>query len=182
MNIMWNVLNLIPVIPMDGGRWCVRPCAATFHPAGCALPWGCPSSWPGPLRFIPSWLAAIPICGIPAFLTGPRLSHWESSLPTFNMIFFAILAVQNFMMMQAVKRQEQSWDNDDGYQDPDRDRYQRRDRDRDCRTPRVRSTSPWGLGGNVHCHVNQEVKSFWKGWHHAGNIRGRHHQRRRHAH
>ena len=131
MNIMWNVLNLIPVIPMDGGQVVRAAMRGDVSPSGLRFALGMSFFVAGAIAvysFVARGDPNLWYPGIPDWATLIPLGKLD---PTFNMIFFAILAVQNFMMMQAVKRQEQSWDNDDGYQDPDRDRYQRRDRDRD---------------------------------------------------
>jgi stage IV sporulation protein FB len=101
MNFFWNAINLIPVFPLDGGQVMRESCEGIFPRQGLRFSLG--------LSFLVAGMVAVY-----SFLVRTRPNElWFPPVdPTFNAILFGILAVQNFMMLQDVERQ-QRWDRED---------------------------------------------------------------------
>ena len=110
MNFMWSVLNLLPVIPLDGGQVVRAACRGYTSPSGMRFALG--------VSFVSAGIIAIY-----SFLVRSRPELWYPEVPAWAtltkpgikpdpfvcMIFFAIMAVQSFIMMQSIKRQERPW-------------------------------------------------------------------------
>lgn len=103
MNLFWNLLNLIPVFPLDGGQISREVCTIISRRDGFRFSLGL------------SFLLAALIAVYSLFVKYGQAKLWypESLDPTFDIIIFALLAVQSFQMMKAVERERRRWESDD---------------------------------------------------------------------
>jgi len=82
INVAWTVLNLMPVLPLDGGQICREVCLAASPDRGI---------------FVALWISVI-VAG----LLGAGFFYLRE---TFSGVFFAMLAVQNYQEIQ----QRRAW-------------------------------------------------------------------------
>jgi stage IV sporulation protein FB len=104
MNLFWNVLNLIPVFPLDGGQIMKEMCVIISKRNGFRFALG--------LSLLIAGLFAVYsliVKNRPELPYPPRLD------PTFNFIFFAFMAFQNFTLMRAVEREQRRWEYDEDF-------------------------------------------------------------------
>ncbi len=113
MNLFWNLLNLLPILPLDGGR-VFRELLAMFGARN-------PDVFAHGLSFVVALLlgvyGALRLAGLIPAAVYDALPDWfvEWVRPgMFMTIWFALLAVNNFQLMQAARRQRQ-------YEPPDDD-------------------------------------------------------------
>jgi Zn-dependent protease len=100
MNLFWNLLNLLPVFPLDGGQVSREICTMFSRRNGFRFSLG--------LSFL--------LAGLIAVYSLLAKSRPELPYPPFDPLFmilmFALLAVQSFQMMKAVEREQRRWEND----------------------------------------------------------------------
>jgi stage IV sporulation protein FB len=101
MNLFWNLLNLIPVFPLDGGQVSREICTMVSRRNGFRFSLG--------LSFLLAGLIAV----YSLFVKGRPSLPYPPFDPTFTVIMFALLAVQSFQMMKAVEREQRRWERDD---------------------------------------------------------------------
>jgi stage IV sporulation protein FB len=107
MNLMWNVMNLIPVIPMDGGQVVRAALGGTTSPSRMRIALG--------ISFIAACAIAVYslIARTDPHMWYPGIPGWATLSmpvvrldPTFNAVIYGILAVQSFLSMLWVKGDE----------------------------------------------------------------------------
>lgn len=105
-NLIWNVLNLIPVWPLDGGHISREICTGFFRRNGLWLSLG--------LSFVLAGLGAVYslLCAARRDLPYPSVD------PVFSGIFLGLLAIQSFQLLQQAEYQRR-YRNDDWERDPD---------------------------------------------------------------
>ncbi len=101
MNLFWNLLNLIPVFPLDGGQVSRELCTMVSPRNGFRLALG--------LSFLLAGLIAV----YSLFVKSQPTLPYPPFDPTFTIIMFALLAIQSFQMMKAVEREQRRWERDD---------------------------------------------------------------------
>ena len=102
MNLLWNLFNLIPVFPLDGGQVSREICTVVSRRDGLRFSLG--------LSFLLAALMAV----YSAFVRFGQANLWYPPIdPTFTIILFALLAVQSFQMMKSVEREQRRWETDD---------------------------------------------------------------------
>jgi len=104
MNLVWNVFNLLPIWPLDGGHISRELCSGLFPGHGIRLSLG--------LSFLLAGVAAAY-----SLFVGYQRTEWWYPLsidPRFAGFFFALLAVESFMRLQqaARLRREDGWERD----------------------------------------------------------------------
>jgi len=97
MNLFWNIINLIPIMPLDGGML-MREGFTLVSPVG--------GLW---LAFAVSFLLAggLAVYCILAIVRGPDSFPTFAIDPFFGIIMFAMMAMQNFTSMLQVQRTPQ---------------------------------------------------------------------------
>jgi stage IV sporulation protein FB len=100
MNLFWNLLNLIPVFPLDGGQISREVCTLFSRRNGFRFSLG--------LSFLLAGMIAIYSLMVK---NRPGLPYPPVD-PLFNIIMFGLLALQSLQMMMAVEREQRSWEND----------------------------------------------------------------------
>lgn len=94
MNLFWNLLNLIPVYPLDGGQVLCEVCGGILPRKG--------------LRF-GLWVSFLIALGITVYsvicISRPNLPYPPLS-PGFSAIIFGISAFQNLQLLWAIRREE----------------------------------------------------------------------------
>jgi stage IV sporulation protein FB len=94
MNLFWSLVNLLPVIPLDGGNILREVCTGAAPRSGLRLALG--------LSFL--------IAGLVAVYSGFKLMRADLPYPpldpTFNIILFGLLAFQNYNALRAVEMQQ----------------------------------------------------------------------------
>lgn len=116
MNLFWNLFNLLPILPLDGGR-VFRELLAMFRaPNPDAIAHG--------LSFVVALLlgvyGALRLAGLIPKAVYDALPDWfvEWVRPgLFMTLWFAMLAIDNFQRMQLARRQRQYHPPDDDYDD-----------------------------------------------------------------
>lgn len=101
MNLFWNLLNLLPVFPLDGGQVMREVCTAISPRSGLRISLG--------LSFLISGAIAV-YSGIVS--ANPELPY-PPLHPIFCIILFGLLAFQSLQMMMAVEREQRRWDRDE---------------------------------------------------------------------
>lgn len=102
INLIWPLLNLLPIWPLDGGQITRELCQAIMPARGTAFSLG--------ISLVVSGLLAVHI--LMASQGKPLLPH----VPEFGMltgIFFAMFAVQSFAALQAENEHRRHWDHDE---------------------------------------------------------------------
>jgi len=92
MNLFWNIINLIPIIPLDGGMLMREGCTVVSPVGGLWVAFG--------LSFLFAGVIAVYCLFVLV---------WRRDLPTvvdpfFGILMFGMMAVQNFMSMIQVAR------------------------------------------------------------------------------
>jgi stage IV sporulation protein FB len=106
MNLFWNLLNLIPVFPLDGGQISRELCTMVTRRNGFRFSLG--------LSFLLAGLIAVYSLFLKLRPDLPYPSFQNSTLdPTFAGLMFVLLAIQSFQMMKAVEREQRRWERDD---------------------------------------------------------------------
>lgn len=103
MNLFWNLLNLVPVFPLDGGQVSREVCTLVSRRNGLRFSLG--------LSFLLAGMIAVYSAIV---MSRPDLPYPQLD-PMFNIILFALLAIQSFQMMKAVEWEQRRWERD---QDP----------------------------------------------------------------
>jgi Zn-dependent protease len=90
INLVWSVLNLVPIWPLDGGKISREICTGLAPRSGLRLSLG--------ISFVLSGLLAIQ--ALSAYLNGPHipLLSWLGS--PLNAILFGLLAFESFQLLQ----------------------------------------------------------------------------------
>ncbi|MBI3407556.1 MAG: M50 family metallopeptidase [Planctomycetes bacterium] len=101
MNLFWNLLNLVPVFPLDGGQVMREICTSMSPRNGLSFSLG--------LSFVIAGLIAV----YSAIVMNRRDLPYPPLDPLFNIILFALMSVQCFQMMQAVNRERRRWEQDE---------------------------------------------------------------------
>jgi stage IV sporulation protein FB len=112
INLFWNAVNLLPVYPLDGGQMLREICLGLSRSYGLQLSLG--------ISFLTAGLIAVY-----SFMKiqRPELPYPPLD-PTINLIFFALMGLENFMMLRNVDRERPRAERDD---EPWDDRSTRRD-------------------------------------------------------
>lgn len=104
MNLFWNLLNLIPIFPLDGGQVMKEVCGIFSPRHGLRLAVG--------MSFLFAGLIAI--YSLLVFLRrrngGPDDLWYPPFDPLFTLILAALLAMQNFQTLRQIERQRNPWD------------------------------------------------------------------------
>jgi stage IV sporulation protein FB len=101
VNIFWGLVNLLPIWPLDGGQVCREICQVYRGREGMRLSLLISIFTAGGLAA----LALIELIRKKPLLPFPRFGDsW------FPMIFFALLAVSGWQLLQAIKRAGPDWD------------------------------------------------------------------------
>ncbi len=99
MNLFWSLMNLLPVIPLDGGNILKEICTGISPRAGLRFALG--------LSFLIAGLVAL----YSGFVYARRGDLPYPPLdPLFNIILFGMLAMQNFAMLRSVEAEQRRWD------------------------------------------------------------------------
>jgi Zn-dependent protease len=99
MNLFWSIINLLPVIPLDGGNILKEISTGISLRSGLRFALG--------FSFLIAGLVAL-YSGFKKFAR-PDLPYPPLD-PTFNLIIFALLAFQNYSMLQNVEMQQRRWE------------------------------------------------------------------------
>ncbi len=98
MNLFWSVLNLLPIIPMDGGL-IMRDVSTGVSPRGGVwFAFG--------LSFLIAGLIAIYSLIV---MQRPELRRYYFGLPIFNLVMFGMMALQNFAALRAHEAEQRRW-------------------------------------------------------------------------
>jgi stage IV sporulation protein FB len=101
MNLFWSLINLIPVVPLDGGNILREVCTGLSPRSGLRTAFG--------ISFVVAGCAAL----YSAFkYQEPKLPYPPLD-PLFNIILFGMLAFQSFAMLRAVEAQQRQWESYD---------------------------------------------------------------------
>lgn len=102
INLFWNLLNLAPVMPLDGGRVCWEACHATVRRDAERVCYGIGIVFAGTLAVhaLLGHFAGKPF--LPYVPYGPFMG-----------IFFALLAVQNYQLYRTARRPTVYWEDSD---------------------------------------------------------------------
>lgn len=102
MNLFWNVFNLFPIWPLDGGKVCREVCVLLRlrRPDAASLSISVAAAATVTAYCLASFMRALPL--------------WLEELVPFRpgimmMIFMAVLGYESFQMLQQVNRRSQSW-------------------------------------------------------------------------
>ncbi len=101
MNLFWNVMNLLPIYPLDGGQVVREACLMATPSRGLVLSLG--------ISFIFAGLVAIYSLLV---MRRRDLPYPPQLDPMFNLIFFAIMAFQSFSMLQQASRAQRRYDDE----------------------------------------------------------------------
>jgi stage IV sporulation protein FB len=94
MNLFWNVMNLLPIYPLDGGQVVREVCLGAAPSRGVQISLG--------LSFFCA--AGVAVYSI---LKMQRPDLWYPQLdPLFNLIFFGLMALENLMMLRSAKAEQ----------------------------------------------------------------------------
>lgn len=102
VNLYWGIFNLLPVIPLDGGQVSRELCEGKWRGRGLQVA----------LKISVGFAAAVALFSVLCWIEarqdgGPVTDHLPSWIPRggiFTAILFAILAVQNYQILQQVGR------------------------------------------------------------------------------
>lgn len=102
MNLYWNVLNLLPIYPLDGGNILREVCTGVTPRSGLRFAFG--------FGFLVAGVIAVYslLCS-----QRPDLPYFGS--PTFNLVMFGMLSVQNFILLRSAEAEERRWSPYDDY-------------------------------------------------------------------
>jgi len=103
MNLVWSLLNLVPIWPLDGGQVSREVLGAVFPGRGIQFSLGI-SFLLAALLAIHSLMAANDKPLIPQLPIGD----------SFSAIFFGLLAFQSFQLLQQIESNRRHWHHDDG--------------------------------------------------------------------
>ncbi len=102
INLLWPLLNLLPIWPLDGGQIMRELCQAVMPARGVAFSLG--------ISMVVSGLLAVHI--LMASRNRPLIPY----VPAFSMftgLFFAMFCVSSFMALQAENQRRRSWSDDE---------------------------------------------------------------------
>jgi stage IV sporulation protein FB len=103
INLLWGLVNLLPIFPLDGGQVMREICTSVSRRNGLRVSLG--------LSFV--------FAGLVAIYSAMKMAQPELPYPPFmpqlNILLFGVLAIQSYQMLQAVEREQRRWEND---QDP----------------------------------------------------------------
>jgi len=106
INLLWGLLNLLPIWPLDGGQISRDVCGAIFPGRGLRISLG--------ISFVVAGLLAVH-CLMDHY-GRPLIPNFQfGSMPM--ALFFGLFAVQSFLLMQQAQRSYRPWD-DWGERDP----------------------------------------------------------------
>lgn len=109
INLVWGVFNLFPVFPLDGGRVAQEVCGAIWRRNGLRIA----------LEISIGVAGLIALYSLACEFERRQDGGWFDAVPwwargTFwTAILFAMLAVQNYQLLQQVQWQRSHWDSDD---------------------------------------------------------------------
>jgi len=101
INLLWGLLNLLPIFPLDGGQVMREVCTGISPRSGMRVSLG--------LSFLLAGLIAVYSI---IKMSRPNLPYPPFD-PTFNVLLFGLLALQSYQMMQQVEREQRRWENDE---------------------------------------------------------------------
>ena len=105
INLLWGLVNLIPIFPLDGGQVMREICTKISPRAGLKASFG--------VSFV--------LAGLLAFYSALKTLRPELPYPPFNstlnILLFGVIAVQNYQMMQEVDREQRRWERDQDWGD-----------------------------------------------------------------
>jgi Zn-dependent protease len=96
MNLIWNLLNLLPIWPLDGGQITRELCTAVAPSRGVQIALG--------ISFLLAALLAVHFLMAAYGKPLPFLA-WFNYGSTFSAVLFGLLAVENLMMLQQINAQ-----------------------------------------------------------------------------
>ena len=102
MNLIWSILNLIPIWPLDGGQVSREVLGGLFPGRGLQLSLG--------ISFV---LAALLAIHSLMEANGRPLIPWLPFGGTYSAILFGLLALESFQLLQQVNSSQRPWRNDD---------------------------------------------------------------------
>lgn len=123
-NLMWSCLNLIPVLPLDGGQLMQEVCTALAPRRGFIWALNVSLVAAGLIVFycVLALMRNRPESPPEERLFWPRFTEIVSMpdgglSPLFALLFFGLLAVQNFMALQQARRDERGGEEEDDVDD-----------------------------------------------------------------
>jgi Zn-dependent protease len=106
INLIWPILNLLPIWPLDGGQITREVCQAVMPARGTAFSLGISMVVSGFLA-IHMFMATREQPLLPSFI--PFARHGDMFLA----LFFALFCVSSFMALQAENQRRRQWSDDD---------------------------------------------------------------------
>ncbi len=107
VNLYWGVLNLLPVVPLDGGRVSQEVCGAIWRRNGLRVA----------LQISIGFAAAVAIYSLACELERKQQADWFDGLPWWfpqgsfwTAILFGMLAAQSYQILQQVSWTYSHWD------------------------------------------------------------------------
>jgi Zn-dependent protease len=111
INLFWNVINLLPVFPLDGGRVSMEVCAAVWRRRGARVALEISIAVAG-LVALYSLACVLERGQDGGFLTG-NLPGWVPRGTLWTALLFGILAYQSYQLLQQLRWTEAHWVEDD---------------------------------------------------------------------
>jgi stage IV sporulation protein FB len=101
INLLWGLLNLLPIFPLDGGQVMREVCSWISPRNGLRFSLG--------LSFVGAGLIAVYSV---MKMVKPELPY-PPFMPQFNVLLFGLLALQSFQLLQHAEREQRRWERDE---------------------------------------------------------------------